>query len=645
MYKNPILTNTILLDKAVEIADKLEDNVHQWIGIGASDNHNILKNHIVVLSFFTEISRHGISSGYTPLIEALIKIPINNKLTNWGFYNGNLGAYYYQWKAALALDIEPCYKFNDFKKQIDLFVQSEYTNNSLFNGRAGTLLGLLKIFQDTQDPEVLSSIKHTTCQMLRHGKAVKEGLLWEPSPNSIKGLTGWGHGASGIGFALFQLSKFFKDDFFLAYGEDSLRFEDFYWDDKSNNWPDFRKEINDSDTFNTFRKAYQDNNTSFFEPSYENYTWEHGGLGIGLARLDAYEASHNKKHLTHLGHIIEKISLNDHDLPLQLLAEQTLLKRANEVLDNENIEAALNKILEKTLLTHDIKIEKCSSSELALMGLYYLASADVDIDAIVYPVISDKAASKSSINEFFHDHQIQLSVIDSSFPNTLAILKESSPKELHHFFELHKKFSPKDFVAFCEKIDCSNWENGEIFLYTLEMENTMLTTLNSIDNYAMLYQKELSTLEENASLLATKESILLDKPFVLSTNLVTIPKNLINTTLIDLSQCSESEFMAFIRLHHFAGVTVIQTSSQSGTRIISLSIVDIIVLNQFVHMNTINNVCNSFRSVLIGLSSSNRELLMSLFGVVSFDALIDYVSRDIKINIKDAIDIGILIRG
>ena len=137
----------------------------------------------------------------------------------------------------------------------------------IIGGSAGCLLVLCSLYSVTKSEKTLSQCFDLGNHLLnkRVLDPVSQHKCWISSNMGIP-LTGYSHGASGIGLALLKLfevsgKKEFKDAFY-----ESLRFENYYFVESEKNWKDLR------------------NKQSAFQNS-----WCHGASGIGLARVEAYK--------------------------------------------------------------------------------------------------------------------------------------------------------------------------------------------------------------------------------------------------------------------------------------------------------------------------------------------------------------------
>jgi len=144
----------------------------------------------------------------------------------------------------------------------------------VFDGSAGCILSLLKLFEVTNDPGVLAQAVRCGEHLLsrpRIGTASSRSWLGsavvEHAPAKLsRPLSGMSHGAAGFAYALATLAKVSGRGDFGRAAEECIAFENETFSEARSNWPDFR--LKGSET----------------EPAWV-CQWCHGAGGIGLARL------------------------------------------------------------------------------------------------------------------------------------------------------------------------------------------------------------------------------------------------------------------------------------------------------------------------------------------------------------------------
>jgi lantibiotic modifying enzyme len=159
-------------------------------------------------------------------------------------------------------------------------MQPDTSNCDLLAGCAGALIGLLVLHGEIggEDRFIDSAICFGDALI---GSAIREetgwswGDLYKPESGAFGNLTGYSHGAAGIGLALLELSRITGESRFQEAGEAAFRHERHWFDPEKGNWPDLRNpELSGG--------ARTD------APSFMN-AWCHGAPGIALSRLRSYQ--------------------------------------------------------------------------------------------------------------------------------------------------------------------------------------------------------------------------------------------------------------------------------------------------------------------------------------------------------------------
>ena len=150
----------------------------------------------------------------------------------------------------------------------------------LLSGIAGAILALLKIYE-------ISDKKITLKLAIEFGNklistSIKEsfGWSWDYKSNGIQSaihnLTGFSHGAAGIGYALLELYNVTGKEEFCKAAKHAFQYENHWFSKQNENWPDFRL---DDQNIN----SKQERDLKF------SVAWCHGAPGISLSRLRAYQ--------------------------------------------------------------------------------------------------------------------------------------------------------------------------------------------------------------------------------------------------------------------------------------------------------------------------------------------------------------------
>ena len=139
----------------------------------------------------------------------------------------------------------------------------------VMSGAAGLILGILKLYQETNEQVVLDKAIACGQHLLEHRLSIDSSLrAWKTIED--KPLTGFSQGVSGIAYALLQLYAVTQDSTYREAALEGIAYERSVLSSSAANWPDLCSSF------------AQENGQPGFMVS-----WCHGVPGIGLGRLGA----------------------------------------------------------------------------------------------------------------------------------------------------------------------------------------------------------------------------------------------------------------------------------------------------------------------------------------------------------------------
>jgi lantibiotic modifying enzyme len=258
-----------------------------------------------------------------------------------GFYQGKAGVIFVLKMAALLLDDDKMDKEAEIRLSDLLIAAGGGAQTDMISGIAGIILFLLYLYRlDNKKDNLLNHAVKLGKILLAKAEMDQNGYSWKTIDTALRNLTGYAHGASGIATALIGLYSITKDEDFLTAAKEAFRYENSFFNQEKQNWPDFR--------FVTTSNKPGDEVCSM--------AWCHGAPGIGLARFRAYElvADHSflddalkavnvtRKYLAEdIGH--------DYTLCHGLFGNATLLMKAASVCNDEILEKEVAALADKCL--------------------------------------------------------------------------------------------------------------------------------------------------------------------------------------------------------------------------------------------------------------------------------------------------------
>jgi lantibiotic biosynthesis protein len=212
----------------------------------------------------------------------------------FGFYSGKIGIAYVAAKLSTLLDSKPMLESSieivrGLTMDHDQREGEEGHLMDIISGNAGAIPALLELYEMSKEEAMLKLASQLGDELVSAVVRGEHGVSWDSRANgvqsSIHNLTGFAHGTAGVGYALLEL--FHKTDKrqFLTVAEEAFQYENSWFSEKYDNWPDFRAEGGNANLYGDAR-----------EFSYST-AWCHGAPGIGLSRLRAYQLLGDEKYL------------------------------------------------------------------------------------------------------------------------------------------------------------------------------------------------------------------------------------------------------------------------------------------------------------------------------------------------------------
>lgn len=227
--------------------------------------------------------------------KALLNKDSTTKLQSFGFYNGILGIAYVATQIGAILN-------NNYLLERSLEIILYITRQTLdgphtfdvIGGNAGAIPPLLDLSSYFHEEKILNFAVTLGNELVDNAVKEPAGFSWVDVKNIPKksnhNLTGFSHGAAGIGYSLLELFLKTDNKKYLGTAKKAFDYENYWYNQDNNNWPDFRGDASEKS-----KKKSKDSTQSDF-PYFKS--WCHGAPGIGLSRLRAYKILGNGKYLT-----------------------------------------------------------------------------------------------------------------------------------------------------------------------------------------------------------------------------------------------------------------------------------------------------------------------------------------------------------
>ncbi|WP_286761489.1 lanthionine synthetase LanC family protein [Salegentibacter sp. UBA1130] len=216
------------------------------------------------------------------LSDELINYCKKNETQNFSFYTGRAGVSYFLLQLYIATKeikylneslnlIQPCQ---------DEYFNNSYTSDYFYDGRAGTLFVLLELYKISPSDKIFNLIEIFTVKLSKNGVLSKDGLSWNSKLEvNLKDSCGFAHGASGVYYALNEVSRCFPDSGLDYILERICNYVSNSFNDNKNNWRNYEVDFLTKEKFTKYLKAYRNGSTKIFDADY-NIGWASGKCGI-----------------------------------------------------------------------------------------------------------------------------------------------------------------------------------------------------------------------------------------------------------------------------------------------------------------------------------------------------------------------------
>jgi hypothetical protein len=297
--------NLTFLDKTQSIGQEIMRGLRakEEEGFGSScncsllqkGNESIFSGIIGMLLFLLELSQRGGDNNCLVFaqekMERIADRAKKDRTLNFSLYNGKMGIVH-----ALTRFYQATGNDRYLDRAMGLarecpknYLHYCYASDTLFDGRAGTLLTLLRLHSLTGENWLLEAINGFIGKIIKNAITDPKGLYWSATNRNARGESGFGYGVAGIGYVFLELGHYFGTETFYSLAESVFRYEDGCWDSRLGNWAACHREISNSAEFHLHYDKLKNNEYNFFNQQEDDTSWSNGTIGIGLTRLRAWQ--------------------------------------------------------------------------------------------------------------------------------------------------------------------------------------------------------------------------------------------------------------------------------------------------------------------------------------------------------------------
>jgi type 2 lantibiotic biosynthesis protein LanM len=138
----------------------------------------------------------------------------------------------------------------------------------VISGLGGCLAALIALYKVAPSDRLMNALMTLAVHLLNNAQPQATGIAWNTNIPSIAPLTGFAHGAAGIGWSLLELYHLTRKTEYRTAGISTFAYERHCYSPAERNWPDFRRLRNRAEA--AFVRG-----------------WCHGSPGVILSRLRA----------------------------------------------------------------------------------------------------------------------------------------------------------------------------------------------------------------------------------------------------------------------------------------------------------------------------------------------------------------------
>jgi len=419
-----------------------------------------------------------------------------------------------------------------------LFLNRSDYLNEFINGIAGTLLVLIHLHAETNETWILDYIQKYTDALLKNARFGKVGLYWDVNSFEIRPLCGFSHGSSGIGYVFLELGNYFQNSAFYYIAKQAFLYENYYFNKKTNNWPDFRLNFYNEKKRNTFENEYQKGDLKSFITSSDMNAWCHGAAGIGLSRLHAKEllnnSAYNKDiqnvHNKTVNTVLSSFTLchgngGNADFFIEeflTIKNKKSLKDAQKIANNALKQKSLYGKYISGLLYDVVKYPEDPSlfNGIAGIGYFFLRLSNPHkVPSILKPKVNTFCNKKNTKLAKYTKILIKRIIFSNMFFKTLALIQEINPHKIEDYLYRDKSnLSDLDlFISFVSNlIPTMPTEHQEKLkdIFSFELKKTYM--LLNTSSMGLLYIKDKLNEKQAAELMKLSNTILLKKKLKIS---------------------------------------------------------------------------------------------------------------------------------
>ncbi len=419
------------------------------------------------------------------------------------------------------------------------FLSSPDINNSFFSGRTGALFVLGKLFELTNNPEILSLIETSIDLILNDIILLDKGVAWDYQYSQIKCPVGVGNGGAGIGQILTELSLLLDRKGLQIITRSGVEYENLRWSKNLKHWPDFSLPVDSAIQDAKLYSFLLQKKLEVFKKPLHGLGWRNGVLGIALSRLRIFELTKEKiyyeNYLSALQEVIANLDHQTFDCLENFTPLYTLYCKSKKYIPGDTetmnlLENKMNSFIQYSLSSTPAEISTLTS--LSRLGLFLVKLVDNEKPTIYCPTLVKDVKEESSFqaknaapktNFKLENTYTNTTILKNKFYRTLLLMRELFPIVYGKIMDSKYSSSQELFYSFKSKVeelisihDLKANSLGEIW----KIEHSAFCLFNSIESVPLLYTRNLHNQKIASSLLSLEEDEILQKEYILDPELI-----------------------------------------------------------------------------------------------------------------------------
>jgi hypothetical protein len=336
------------------------------------------------------------------------------------------------------------------------YLHNNYTSDYLYDGRAGTLLVLVNLYQLTGMEFLLSYAREFFEKIVDNVEISAEGISWTTAfEYSAKPSCSFARGVAGIRYAFKQVANLFPREIIDSLIKRMDQYLAAGWIESICNWGDYQVRIEDNKDLERVKSLYIKRKQELLTPV-GRLSWANGMMGV-FCGLDEIEPGFASIAKLKIGQALNTPGFNNYDL-VDGIAGWGLCLVNNGLQDEEMIS------LIKERICKQLQVQKSSGEVFSVSllhgtpGLAYFllkqANSDETTESVLLPFNNQHTKEKRTDPILVDGPRLVEKNLSNAFPGTVRLLNMGAPELLARYCSQEDRYtwssSYKEFSDFIQ---------------------------------------------------------------------------------------------------------------------------------------------------------------------------------------------------